>query len=191
MDSKKLVHDLRSVGVKFADGLTEAQLQTIEHYASGCIPNDLRQFLSVAVPVSSSDGEITFPRWDLSLTEPMDMQQKFIEELFLFDVEKNGFWPQSFGERLSGHKAIDYVRSQLSRAPKMIPFIQSQICVSAGYSQSPVWGYHGPLDTIWWSSLEDYICARFDIDKDADSGEKSLIDRVDFWSEVFNESFVC
>lgn len=64
-NENEIVSQLKSKGIQFADGLTEAEIRRIEEIYDIRFPGSLRRFYSLGVPFSgNSEGEDISPQWE-------------------------------------------------------------------------------------------------------------------------------
>lgn len=175
---------LRDAGVLLRPGLSETELTRIEQRFQFAFHPSHREFLAGALP--------TGPRWvdwrgedDETLAERL---RQPIEGV-LFDVDRNGYWPRSWGTRPSDRASRRVIAEEhLSGVPRLIP-IYAHRCVPAGPDPvvAPVFSVH-QTDVIYYGAdLLDYVAhefarplARPDISEPA---------RVPFWSDlVYDEN---
>jgi hypothetical protein len=101
----------------------------------------------------------------------------------LFDVEKNAFWPSSWGQRPGDiGSAVEVAREHMRSVPKLVPVFSHRYLPAAPCQpRSPVFSVH-QTDTIYYGSdLEDYLLNEF-------GGQGRTIERkpshIAFWSEL-------
>lgn len=114
---ESVVEVLRSHGVSVTPGLSSDELDAIESDLHFRLPLDLREMLSTFVPAGPG-----FPDWRAPRSEQMlewlDEPSAGIE----FDVEENGVWLSSWGERPDDiDDAIEEVHRLVAEAPVLIP----------------------------------------------------------------------
>ena len=112
-----LVAALTRRGVRFSPGLTDAEVADVERTYAFTFPPDLRGFLQYALPVSS--GWVDWRGADAS-----DSQERldWPAEGICFDIEHNGFWHPTWGERPDTLAlAFAQAREYIALAPRLIP----------------------------------------------------------------------
>jgi len=109
---------LERAGVVFADGLSEAELSSVENRYGFQFPADLREYLAHALPTGNG-----FPNWRHLEDDPqIATAMAWPLEGICFDIEHNAFWPNEWGERPSDPAAaFEVARRHVEAAPKLIP----------------------------------------------------------------------
>jgi len=169
-----LIQLLRSAGLEFEPGLTDAEVEYIENRLDFRFPPDLRSFLQTAVPFWNS------PRWHTA--SEIDLSSWFDEPVrgLLFDVEYSEFWLPEWGERPEDlPNALKIARARISDAPKLIPILGHRYMpAQPSDAGNPVFSVH-QADIIYYGfDLEDYFRHEFDLPRE---GWPSQVKQVDFW----------
>lgn len=112
------INHMRSIGVKFEDGLSRKEIARIESTFKFHFPPDLKQFLQTALPVTGG-----FPNWrSESVNEFRNSYFDRPSRGILFDVEHNDFWSTNWGSRpLELADALVEAKRQLETVPSLIP----------------------------------------------------------------------
>lgn len=118
-----VVEALKNKGVSFEHGLRNGEFKNIEQEYGFCFPPDLREFLSIGLPVSDD-----FPNWrtgkkrwgdrEFSIADSIDWPARGV----CFDVEHNGFWMTDWDPRPDDlQEAFRITRRMVKHAPPLIP----------------------------------------------------------------------
>lgn len=149
---------LAAAGVQFDSGLSDAEFDVIEGRFGFRFPQDLREFLSIGLPVSKS-----WVNWrgddEASILARLDWPAHGI----CFDVEHAGFWLSEWGprpERL--HDAFQIARRAVADAPVLIPIFSHRFIPATPLeSGNPVLSVH-QTDIIYYGvDLTDYFRNEF------------------------------
>lgn len=103
---------LEAQGFSVLSRLNAKELADIESFFNIQIPPDFRLFLSVGVLTDNDKND--FPNWHGDIPKIYAKYEKHIVSTFCFDIEENGYWHESFGEKpmninLAKTKAINIV----------------------------------------------------------------------------------
>jgi len=159
-------------------GLTDEEVQAVQHTFKFWFPPDLRGLLQFAVPV----GKL-FPNW----RDPggADLQARFDWpfEGIRFDVEQSGFWLQEWGSRPRDAAArMAVVRNAMDETPRLVPvcghrYIPALQC-RAG---NPVFSvYH--TDIIYYGyDLADYFHHEFGVPLPEWAAKEPP--QIEFWTD--------
>jgi hypothetical protein len=115
---------MRQKGIAFESGLTANEVEAIEHRYGFLFPADLREFLSLGLPVSDD-----FPNWRTGKIVDGHGSRSTIDGLLdwpsrgmCFDIENNGFWLRDWGPRPNQlEDAFQLARKFVKQAPPLIP----------------------------------------------------------------------
>jgi len=181
-----LVVWLKERGVKFGNGLSENELVVAEKAYGFHFPPDLREFLSIALPIDSNPEEKRiFPDWrnvhDIYTQEMIDWPKKSLK----FDVEQNDFWLESLGVKpVNKDKQLEMLLVAFDRAPKLIPVCSHRFLPELPHeSGNPIISFWQASDVIYYGvDLEDYFLTEWG-ERKWMSAEKKL-KKIDFWSDV-------
>jgi hypothetical protein len=152
-----LIDQLRSRGLEFAPGLTDAEVAAAESRFEFRFPPDLREFLQTALPHGPS-----FPDWragnEVALREWLDLPRDGV----LFDVECNGFWLPEWGPRPETEEAKRVVEQLLRDAPRLIPIYSHRMLpADPPVAGNPVFSVHQTDIIVYGSDLRDYLMHEF------------------------------
>lgn len=176
------VSKLKKVGVEFSQGLLPTELEDIETIIKARLPQDLRDFLLYAVPTIDDKGRV-FPDWRRDAEAELNKYQRWVEHIFVQEVEE-GFWHPIFGPRPETESlAVDVAISVMRSAPRLVPVYGHRFMV-AGYDNSPIISYQGALDSIvYGEDLRDYLNREFLNIKPADISIDTFLN-IPFWSDI-------
>lgn len=152
------VDRLRSRGIAFNSGLTDAEVVAAEERFEFRFPPDLRGFLQTALPRGRS-----FPDWrggdEAELRDWLDLPRSGV----VFDVEHNAFWLQEWGPRphiLIEAKAL--AEQLVANAPRLIPVYQHRMIPDAPHEAgNPVFSVHQTDIIVYGTDLRDYLAHEF------------------------------
>ncbi|MEU5826691.1 MULTISPECIES: hypothetical protein [Micromonospora] len=150
---------LRELGhVEIQRGLTEEEFARVENTFGFQFADDHRSFLAAGLPTGDS-----WPDWRRGDTSALRDRLEWPAYGVLFDVEHNGYWHESWGERPSNRReAVATAEPHLRRVPQMVPVFSHRFLPSGrGSYGHPVLSMH-QTDIIYYGcDLEDYIHREF------------------------------
>jgi hypothetical protein len=185
-----LIAKLESVGVEFADGLSESRLIEIEESLESKIPQDLRSLLAIKLPISFN-GDQKFPRWDKEIKKELVDSRDVIEKSFQFDIKNNGYWSEElFGKRpASLDDAWKKAVKEIKDWPPLIRIYGHRYMPTAPReSGNPVISFWQPSDSvIYGANLVDYFQKEFKISMQEVlvTGNDKLVS-IPKWGEALN-----
>jgi hypothetical protein len=123
MNNKLMIAKLKNIGIKFDKGLTKEQIEKLETLCNFKFPNEIKQFLKIAVPI----GDLFYNYNDLSEKNIKRINdfQKNIEDAFVFDIEHNNLlemFRKSF-QCKNDNELRNEIFKYLRRSSKLIPFL--------------------------------------------------------------------
>lgn len=183
---KAVVRALRCRGIRFATGLSQAELQQLEDDYSLLFPPDLSAFLQHALPVGDC-----FPDWrerspdsrGISLEERLSWPLEGI----LFDVEHNNRWMPSWGTRPEQlDKAIARARGIVTAAPGLVPvYSHRYLPTDPNRSDNPILSVVQTDIIVYGENLFHYFEAEFGIRlQRRDPRGANSPREVPFWREI-------
>ena len=188
--TEAILEVLREKSVRLEDGLSESELIRDEEIYGFHFPPDLRELLGAALPLDNlSSKPQRFPNWRET---PNNFIQDYLDwplKGVLFDVERNGFWFDTWGERPPDvREALDVARHKFSQVPKLIPiwahrFLPSEPCKKG----NPIFSVY-QTDVIGYGrDLLSYF--EYEFLKISHCGEDLAPERrIPFWSELGKNS---
>ena len=178
---------LKSRGILFERGLTDAELRAAEERVGCRFLPDLSSFLQTALPVGRR-----WPDWRELDSAWIADRLEWPADGFAFDIKNNVFWWPAWGERPPDlADAVDLMREQVRAVPKLIPIF--------GHTYLPVEpeAAGNPALSVYQA---DIICGGRDLGEFLRrilSGEEWHLPRCDevrrirFWSEVIEWNDGC
>lgn len=178
------------------DGLSDAEFARIEEEYGFQFADDHRAFLAAGLPVNTipeprEPGVLytysePWPDWrngdPAVLRERLDWPRRGV----LFDVEKNGFWHDSWGRRPDDvGSAMETARRKLALVPTMVPvYGHRYLPAGAGTFGHPVLSMW-QTDIIYYGlDLAEYIRREFDAAATEDaSHDRRPQATVEFWRD--------
>lgn len=171
---------LSACGASLEVGLSRDEIDDVEGRFGFQFGPDHRELLSVALPV----GE----RWvdwrhgpEIGLRSRLDWPVDSV----LFDVERSGFWPASWGERPADPAAaLGAGRENLRQVPRLVPVYSHRFLPAAPCEpRTPVFSVYGS-DTVYYGiDLVDYLERESVVGRP----DRPFVGRpsyVRFWSEL-------
>lgn len=154
---------------QFEPGLTDAEFERIEREFGFEFADDHRAFLAAGLPVNvpPEEGKTwsrPWPEWRDGDLGSVRRQLAWPIEGVLFDVERSGFWYDSWGERPADTAAaLGRAQRQLAEVPVLVP-VYAHRYLPAGR------GRHGhPVLSVWQTDiiyygldLTEYVHREFD-----------------------------
>lgn len=153
-----MVDRLRTRGVAFEAGLTDAEVAAVELRFGFQFPPDLRAFLQTALPSGRK-----FPDWrsgdEVVLRNWLDSPGRGI----VFDIEHNQFWLPEWGPRPKTlERAKQRAEELVAAAPRLIPiYSHRMIPASPSLNGNPVFSVHQTDIIVYGLDLEDYLVHEF------------------------------
>jgi hypothetical protein len=146
--------------LQFAEGLTDAEVNSVEERFGFSFPPDLRAFLQIALPKDPQ-----FPDWRSGTPEQLHDWLERPKQGVLFDVGRNGFWLEEWGETPQTlPDALARATELLNTAPRLIPIYSHRMMPEEPYAVgNPVFSVH-QTDIIYYGfNLDDYLRHEFDL----------------------------
>jgi hypothetical protein len=155
-----IIEQVRSRGIDFAPGLSDAEVASVERRFGFRFPPDLCALLQAGLP----QGE-ELPDWrsgsEEQLREWLDMPRQGV----FFDIENNGFWLPEWGPRPKAiQEALQLAERLLVAAPKLIPIWGHRMIPDDPHLEgNPIFSVH-QTDIIYYGhDLEDYLRHEFEL----------------------------
>lgn len=178
-DVERIVECLQAKEVTFDSGLSDKEVQDIEHTFEFVFPPDLRLFLQIALPVSEQ-----FPDWrsGVGVQSMMDWPVEGI----LFDIEYNDFWYEGWGKKPDSlEQQFLLVRSLSKRWPCLVPlYAHRYLPASPNEAGNPVYSVYQTDIIYYGNDLLTYLCHEFDITQYRSSFQRSRPKRILFWGDL-------
>lgn len=187
------IHEaLRTIGLCFETGLTAGEISRTEAQYGFQFPPDLREFLSLGLPVSDR-----FPDWRtgkivggkgslITVADLLDWPAHGI----CFDVENGGFWIDEWGPKpYNVDEACRLARNFVKQAPALIP-VYGHRFLPAGPAAAgnPVLSVYQTDIIYYGSNLSSYFAKEFKLPlENLDNGSRSQV-RIRFWSDIIDRA---
>jgi hypothetical protein len=149
---------LRSTGVEIQDGLTDAEVDSVEARLQIRFPPDLRAFLATGLPVGKG-----FPDWRSESDDSLRTRLEAPVDGVLWDVEHNAAWLADWGERPEPTEdALRVARERLEQAPALVPvYSHRYIAAEPPEAGNPVLSVHQSDIIVYGPDLATYLQAEF------------------------------
>jgi hypothetical protein len=144
--------------VNIEHGLTEAELVRVERTFGFQFADDHRAFLAAGLPTGPS-----WPDWRTGDLGALRDRLGWPVHGVLFDVEHNGYWHESWGDRPSNRReAVAAAERHLRNVPQMVPvFGHRFLPPGRGTFGHPVLSMYQTDIIYYGNDLEDYIYSEF------------------------------
>lgn len=146
-------------------GLTASELERAQEEAGAAFPPDLAELLMDCLPVGSTKpkGPPLFPDWRGNAAEAMRAWQENLLYGFIFDVEENGDWPETWGAKPDDpQEARLRVAEIVDDAPRLIPiYAHRGIPNEPLEAGNPVFSVWQTDCIIYGNDLEQYLHNEF------------------------------
>lgn len=172
--------DRPSERIAFDQGLSDAESQNVQQQFGLTFPPDLRAMLAIALPVSPG-----FPDWRSG--QPVQIQRLIDQPArgICFDIEHNGFWRPSWGNRPTDlQAAFAIARELIAEAPMLVPiFSHRYIPAEPVMPGNPVLSVHQTDIVYYGRHLRDYLEHEFKQSPGSRHGV-SQPRPIRFWSDI-------
>ena len=158
MDFASAQSVLVRAGVQFDPGLTPDEFTAIEAAWGFRFPPDLREFLSLALPVSDR-----WINWRTGDRAAIGNALAWPLEGLCFDIEHNDFWRADWGERPARlADAIEIARRAVNAAPTLIPIYSHRyLPATPAEAGNPVFSVYQTDIVYYGADLLDYLQNEF------------------------------
>lgn len=175
---------LARAGVQFDPGLAPNEFPAIETEWKFRFPPDLREFLSLALPVSAG-----WINWRTGDREAIRNALSWPLEGLCFDIERNAFWLNAWGERPAQlADAIDIARRAVNAAPTLIPICSHRyLPATPPEAGNPIFSVYQTDIIYYGADLLDYLQNEFR--HHFGRGEHALSHdprHIPFWSDLLD-----
>ena len=164
--------------VTIAPGMSDDELDRVEHELGVEFADDHRAFLAAGLPTGGS-----WPNWRDEGRRSLARRLQLPTEGVLFAVEWDQFWHHGWGRRPAQTKhALRTARYHLERVPMLVP-ICSHHYLPAGHGSfgHPVLSVVRTDVVIRGADLADYMAAEF---RGGEPRARDAVATVEFWSTL-------
>jgi hypothetical protein len=171
-------------------GLSQIECAVIERRYGFTFPPDLREFLSLGIPVGEG-----WVNWRTTIQKEIRWKLSWPLEGICFDIKNNVFWMNSWIDKPAQlGKQYSVARDAVKQAPVLIPvFSHRYIPDRPSLSGNPVFSVH-QTDIIYYGiNLNNYLVAEFwrEIEHwhiSINEFDRDPVPRhVEFWSDVLEQ----
>jgi hypothetical protein len=180
--ASSVVGQLSRLGVRFAPGLSDSELNEIGRAFGTPVPSELSLFLAAGVPAS--------PKWAAWTAGPeavLRSTREWIDRAFRFDFEQGQYWHPLFGERPERvDDAVARALAFVEHAPPLFPIYAHRYLSSApAAGRRAVLSVWQAVDSIFYGNdLADYFAREFKVDRPVWAA--SELPPVPVWEELFD-----
>lgn len=184
---KSAIEQLQRTGIVFEDGLTNAEIESIQSKFGFTFPFDLKMFLQTALPVSLPPNPARthanpFPNWRSGDASHLWNMLNWPYEGMCFDIKNDNFWMEDWGVRpASDEDAFSIARKWVNNAPTLIPIYGHRYMPDSPQIEG------NPIYSVWQTDiiyygldLPSYLASEFKISNPYIEPQEPK--RIDFWS---------
>jgi hypothetical protein len=186
MDYNYYIKKIKERGELFESGLTESEFKSIESEFCFKFPPDLKEFLSVALPVSGD-----WVNWRDENRDRIKERINWPYEGICFDIENNLFWLDAWGKKPNSlQQCFEIAKCAINKAPKLIPvYSHRYIPESPPEKGNPIFSVYQTDIIYYGANLENYFKTEFWASfGEKDPGGVGKIKRIEFWSELVEKN---
>jgi hypothetical protein len=188
---KAVIAALEQKNVTFEIGLAPGELAHTERLYGFLFPPDLREFLSLALPVSDD-----FPNWRTGqikrgigtrlITELLDWPARGM----CFDVENDGFWMRDWGPKPHDlREAFEVARRMVKLAPPLIPVFSHRFLPAEPSTEgNPVLSVYQTDIVYYGINMASYFANEFKFQPLEQANETDSPRRIRFWSDIIDRT---
>ncbi len=183
MDYSKIINSLQIGGLIVDGGLDHEEIASIEDFYCIKFPPDLKELLSVALPISEG-----FCNWrdknENNVNKLRDRLNWPVEGL-VFEVEYNNFWYPGWGKKPERVKeCIEICKNAMMRVPKLIPIYSHRYIPTEPYEAgNPIFSVYQSDIVYYGQDLSSYLLVEFGL-AEYGSIDVSSIKKIRFWSDL-------
>ncbi|MEZ5336615.1 MAG: hypothetical protein R2741_16040 [Methanolobus sp.] len=186
MSYKEIIEKLSLQGVVFADGLTNKEFNNIEKFYDIEFPTDLKDFLSIALPISKG-----FYNWRDFSEENVNTIKNQLEwplEGMIFDIEHNSFWYKEWGAKPDNQmEAIKLCKKEMKKVPKLVPIFSHRYISSEPKERgNPVFSIYQTDIIYYGEDLRSYLKIEFNM-RTQNNIDFTKVKYIRFWSEIIGK----
>ena len=187
MDMRTLIKQLKKIGVVFANGLSNEEIEAIETRYEICFPKSLIEFYKEALPINdSSQGAMNFYNWRDTSAENIARIKKMLDwpwEGVFFDID-HGFWVDGWEEPKTLEEKKRVFMEIMKIEPKPIPIYGHRfILYQRGVDDPPVLSMYQTDIIIYGYTLIEYMEYEFEIRKEH---EWRSLNNLGKWKDIMD-----
>ncbi|ADP84533.1 hypothetical protein [Pseudofrankia inefficax] len=170
---------LARLPTRLEPGLSPAEFDAVESRYGLQFAPEHRTLLTAGLPVGQA-----WPNWRHGSESSLRDRLAWPVDGTLFDVERNGFWDESWGPRPKEMaRAVDVARDCLRQVPVMVPVYGHRYLPSGAVTGHPVLSMHQTDIIIYGADLADYLAAEFQFEFQGEPIHHGSVATVAFWSQ--------
>jgi hypothetical protein len=183
MSYTSIIDLLKIKGIIFEDGLDLQEVNNIENIYEIKFPPDLKEFLSIALPVSNN-----FINWRDTSEENIKKISNRLNwpvEGMIFDIENNNFWYSAWGNKPNDlEEAIKICKNEMKKVPRLIPICSHRYIPSEpNEAGNPIFSVYQTDIIYYGEDLISYLQLEFDMKRYEDMDFES-IKKIRFWIDL-------
>ncbi len=182
MKPSEYIDKLKIRGSKFESGLTDSEFEEIENTCNFKFPPDLRDFLSIALPIN--DDWINWRNWT---KKEITDQLSWPYEGICFDIEHNSFWRDEWGKKPNTLKECFKVAKEVvNNAPTLIPIYSHRFIPDTPHEAgNPVFSVYQTDIIYYGTNLYNYLRNEFSSTfGKPENPEKNDFKDIKFWTKL-------
>jgi hypothetical protein len=165
--------------IHFEEGLSPAEIDGVEQRFGFAFPPDLRDFLTLGLPVSER-----FPNWRAGPDDDLADRLGWPADGICFDIEHNAFWYDAWGPRPDDvEEACALARSYMDRAPKLVPIYSHRyIPAEPARAGNPILSVYQADIICYGENLPDYLAREFGEGRSLPATDRA--GSIPFWGDI-------
>jgi len=176
----ELLTRLKSKGIEFAEGLSQAEFLRINQVYGVEFPFELKEFYSVALPISNN-----FYNWHDFSSENVSKIKSALKRPFddIYEMADEVYWCEDWGVEPGENEKANVIRLKLEKAPKLIPIYLHRYMPMVNKEKVPIISVCDTDVIYYGENFESYLEIEFG-DKRQSDIEFEKIEHVPFWSDL-------
>lgn len=178
--ARQAAERLRLAHVTLRPGLSDVEISRAEESFAFTFSDEHRALLTNALPVGSG-----WVDWRDASADVLRGRLEWPVDGVVFDVQNNGFWPASWGDRPVDHDERERLaREHLATAPRLVPVYSHRYLPAApAPTPSPVFSLHQTDVIVYGDDLLDYVAHEFGVGPLHPTAPAEL-PYIEFWSDL-------
>lgn len=178
--NKDILAMLQTEGIELAEGLSEQEFQKISQEYGIDFPVELKEFYSVALPISED-----FYNWRDFSSDNVNSIKEAMKIPFdgIYEFADEVYWCDDWGEEPEEEDKISIIREKLKTAPKLIPIYSHRYMPMIDKANVPILSIYDTDIIYYGENIESYLEIEFG-NKEQEDIDFDQIEHVPFWSDL-------
>lgn len=188
-DLRSAIKLMKSWGVRFKPGMSDAHLAHMEEATGVQLPEDFKEFLRIAVPVNGG-----FYNWRDNTPENIEHIKEAVIYPYLDildEITRGDYWCDDWGVQPDDmDEAVAIYKEEYSKAPKLVPLLGNKYAIKDQDGLTRVLSIRGTDTILYGESLAEYFEAQFNhrTHIPSESFNKFAWGDLPFWGQLDNSS---